>query len=84
MGDMIRKNKGWRKVGGGEDYIPNVAIGIRNNALIGIDQVCCKSPRRRKAPIRFITDLVPPPISSVNAYVFKSSNANGVWLISIT
>ena len=65
-------------------YIPSVAIGMRNRALIGIDQVCCKSLIKKKAPSRFITDLVPPPISSVNAYVFKSSNANGFWLISIT
>ena len=49
MGDLIRKNKGWRKVVGGEDYIPNVAIGIRNNALIGIDQVCRKSPDKEKS-----------------------------------
>ena len=40
---------------GGEDYIPNVAIGIRNNALIGIDQVCANPPKRRKTPVRFIT-----------------------------
>ena len=71
-------------MGGGGNYIPNVAIGVRNRALIGINQVCCKSPTRKKAPSRFITDLVPPPISSVNAYVFRSNNANGVWLIRIT
>ena len=65
----MEKNKGWEKMGGGENYIPNVAIGVRNRALIGIDQVCCKSPTRRKAHSRFITDLVPYPISSVNAYV---------------
>ena len=49
MGDLIRKNKGRRKGGGGEDYIPNVAIGICNNALIGIDQVCCKSLDKEKS-----------------------------------
>ena len=50
MGDLIRKNKGWRKGGGGgEDYIPNVAIGIRNNSLIGIDQLCRKSPDKEKS-----------------------------------
>ena len=82
MGDLI--DKGWVKMGRGGNYILSVVIGMRNRALIGINQVCCKSPRRRKAPIRFITDLVPPPISSVNAYVFMSSNANRVWLIRIT
>ena len=46
-GDLINKkeNKGWEKMGGGGNYIPNVAIGMRNGALIGIDQVCCKSPK---------------------------------------
>ena len=65
----MEKNKGWKKMGRGGNYIPNFAIGVRNRALIGIDQVCCKSPTRKKAPSRFITDLVPPPISAVNAYV---------------
>ena len=71
MGNLIRRIKqGVEEDGKGGNYIPNVVIGIRNRALIGINQVCCKSPKRRKAPIRFITDLVPPPISSVNAYVY--------------
>ena len=85
-GDLIskkkREKKGWEKKGGG-NYIPNVAIGARNRALIGIDQVCCKSPEGKNTyPI--YNRLSSTPISSVNAYVFKSNNANGVWLISNT
>ena len=69
MGDLIGKKQGVEEDGRGGSYVPNVAIGMRNRALIGIAQVCCKSPTRKKAPSWFITDLVPPPISSVNAYV---------------
>ena len=76
------QTRGGRKREGGGNYIPNVAIGVHNRALIGIDKVCCKS-QKGKAPIRFITDLVPLPISSVDAYAFGSNNANGVWLIRI-
>ena len=52
-----QKTRGGRRWEGGGNYIPNVAIGMRNRALIGIDQVCCKSPTRRKAPSQFITLL---------------------------
>ena len=69
MGDLIGKKQGVEKDGRWGNYIPNVAIGVRNRAKIGIDQLCCKSPTRRKAPSRFITNLVPPPIGSVNAYI---------------
>jgi len=37
-------DKGWERKGGGGNYIPNVAIGEHNRALIGIDRMCCKSP----------------------------------------
>ena len=65
----MTKKQGGEEDGRGGNYILSVVIGMRNRALIGIDQVCCKSPTRKKAPSRFITDLVPPPISSVNAHV---------------
>ena len=70
MWDLI--DKGWVKIGGGGNYILSVMIGMRNRALLGINQACCNSPKRRKAPGRFITNLVPPPISSVNAYVLRA------------
>ena len=43
-GDLIgkKKTRGGEK-GRGGNYIPNVAIGEHNRALIGIDRMCCKS-----------------------------------------
>ena len=84
MGDLIeKKTRGGIRWEGGKLHPERCDWHTQqssNRHRPGVLQI----PDKEKAPSRFITDLVPPPISSVNAYVFKSSNTNGVWLISIT